>query len=342
MQTRDFANILYLVNKIELLLGLKGAIGESLSDKVKSFDNYVKVENPDTGYKFYFDEGDYHIKYDYEDDTNINHELKKYIKYKNQIQEYKIYKSNLLGGYYNNLIRIAHERNQLLHIHAYDIKKLKFFKSACLKAISYLEGTSQSISKPEALPIQDDIEIELYQTQTHLLYKDRCAFAIAEPIIRLFIGLIFSGIVYYYGLTHFNLLDNLSTFRLITAPIVIFLYTVLIYIIYIFLKSVIIFIFRALFEIKSLLFIALTIYIVYIIVFSNSHSFEKKTSENQKCTYYSITTKGLNIRQAPKGSSKVIGTLSKNDNVCITSTFGNWLSIEDNGWIYNKYAKKGN
>ncbi len=61
---------------------------------------------------------------------------------------------------------------------------------------------------------------------------------------------------------------------------------------------------------------------------------------SESCDYYSVTANKLNIRDFSGIDSKIIGTLQKNDRVCIHEFTDNWAYIENNGWINNKYISK--
>ena len=70
-------------------------------------------------------------------------------------------------------------------------------------------------------------------------------------------------------------------------------------------------------------------------------SLQTQTSHSQQqCDYYRVTAKGLNIHSKHQSSSKNVGTLLKDDKVCVIDTYGNWLHVQNRGWIYGKYTKK--
>jgi len=53
---------------------------------------------------------------------------------------------------------------------------------------------------------------------------------------------------------------------------------------------------------------------------------------------YKVTVTQLNIRNQPKKPSKILGTVSLGDKVCVSNFNGNWAKIED-GWVSSKYLK---
>ncbi|MDF1878142.1 SH3 domain-containing protein [Sulfurimonas sp. SAG-AH-194-C20] len=219
MTTAQISEVLYFVQSIEKLLDTKGAVGESYSDKVKSFNKLREPVRPtpiqkpaiaSLGHKFYRDrdDGDYYYKEQYEYESNIDNELNAYIAYKDaqenlndefdnfNTQKDKYYRdrAQLIGGHYNNLIRIAHERNQLLHIHNYKIPEFRKFKRACRDVISYLEGTKW-LSKPVVnLKAKQEILIDQHRLPLHLKLKDKCLLVIIEEYISLIIMLLIANL----------------------------------------------------------------------------------------------------------------------------------------------------
>lgn len=107
---RSMSIAIYLTKELEHLLVCKGAQGFSLSDKVKSFDDYEKR----------------HKNVDLQDND--------------EAYAYREYKRNLLGGNYNNLRHIAHERNMFFHTDRYKIRDFGSFKFDSLVAIIYLKN----------------------------------------------------------------------------------------------------------------------------------------------------------------------------------------------------------
>lgn len=407
MTTTQISEVLYFVQSIEKLLDTKGAVGESYSDKVKSFNKLKEPVRPtpikkpaiaSLGHKFYRDrdDGEYYYKEQYEYESNIDNELNAYVAYKDA-QENLNYEFNhfntlkrkyyrdrkqLIGGHYNNLIRIAHERNQLLHIHNYEIPEFRKFKRACRDAISYLEGTKW-LSKPVVnLKAKPEVLIDKHSLPLHLKLKDKCSLAIIEEHISLIIMLLIAnlGAVFWmkvYGhsieivLSHsysffivwnvflassyFGLFQKL--FRAITlllkslTRLILWLLTPL-FIAISLIRQVLVFVANVILYILAHI---VEILVVVIIIFFASHYFSNKktkessqvhkyeaakTADKSTCSYYKITSKGLNIRSDHQSKAPSVATLHQGDSVCVTKKFGNWLYVDKKGWIYGKYTKK--
>lgn len=117
-QLSELRIALYLTRQIESLLDALGAEGKSLSDKVKSFDDSDGT----------YDEDDREERF-----------------------RYREYKRSLIGGYYNDLRWIAHERNMLMHKNDYFINDFKKFKLSCHEIILYLKKeANKNIEKKES------------------------------------------------------------------------------------------------------------------------------------------------------------------------------------------------
>jgi hypothetical protein len=58
------------------------------------------------------------------------------------------------------------------------------------------------------------------------------------------------------------------------------------------------------------------------------------------CTNYYVNTKSLNIRKDASKFSDKVGTIYKNDQICILKEKGNWALIEDKGWVSKKYLSE--
>ncbi len=108
---KELMNALYLTKTLEDELDKNNAKGISLSDKVKSFETKTE-EN-------FWDE---------------------YDNYNDVSYQYRKYKRNLLGGNYNNLRWVAHERNQLMHQNGYFISNYKRFKHTLKNSIDYFKN----------------------------------------------------------------------------------------------------------------------------------------------------------------------------------------------------------
>jgi len=152
MKENALMEILFLTKKLEDILDKEGGVGTSFSDKVKSFDRYDEnnstVDRSDIGYKFYYSDGEYHIKEMYEDDDDIYTELAEYEAFKNANFLYRAYKRALISGYYNDLRWIGHERNQVMHVHKYKISEYRKFKNVSLEIIDYFEN-GKTVKKPQ-------------------------------------------------------------------------------------------------------------------------------------------------------------------------------------------------
>jgi len=104
-----------LTKQLEDALIQDGAQGHSLSDKIKWYQEY-----DEDGFINAFGENG--------DDIN---ELS---------YQFRAYKRSLMGGMYNDLRWIAHERNQIMHFPDYTITEFSKFKSVTKRAIAYLQA----------------------------------------------------------------------------------------------------------------------------------------------------------------------------------------------------------
>ena len=93
-EVRELEEVLSLTKELEKALKRDGASGFSLSDKIKSYEDKSG--------------------YDMDDDDDA--------------YQYRQYKRTLLGGYYNQLRWVAHERNQIMHQPNYFIAEFIKFK----------------------------------------------------------------------------------------------------------------------------------------------------------------------------------------------------------------------
>jgi hypothetical protein len=150
MEDKQIAEVLYLINRIEELMVKDGAKGESFSDKVKSFDDfeelYPDIDRSAIGYKFYYKDGTFHIKDQYDYESGIHGELREYIEFKTYRKRRYAYREKLLRGQYHTLRIIGHERNQLMHIYNYKISNYKKFIKACNEIITYFESAGEDYS----------------------------------------------------------------------------------------------------------------------------------------------------------------------------------------------------
>ena len=138
MTDKQMAELLVLFNEIEDLMDKRGAKGMSFSDKVKSFNKKtIKPKKPgNIGHKFYFKDNQYNIKQQYENEKTIQEELKIYSKFK----AYNKAQYSVLDGNYKTLIKIGHERNQLMHIYNYELEDYDKFVSVCRSMVEYLKS----------------------------------------------------------------------------------------------------------------------------------------------------------------------------------------------------------
>lgn len=107
---KELMTTLFLTKELEDSLDKYGARGVSLSDKIKSFDKYANKD-------FYDDTDEDSVAY-----------------------AYREYKRNLIGGYYNSLRWVAHERNQIMHQDNYYITNYFKFKFILIDSIDLLNN----------------------------------------------------------------------------------------------------------------------------------------------------------------------------------------------------------
>lgn len=366
MQTQELSELLYLFSKIENLLDKQGATGTSLSDKVKSFDTFEKIELPehmkDIGYKFYFKDNRYNIKDTYEYDDNIDEERELYQRFKFQKTAYYNYRERLLGGHFNNLIRIAHERNQLLHICQYDIDDYKAFIKACLSVINYLEqdGTKAFYSSIKLHPKEERPPV-VFNPVGQLHLKDRNIFALIETLVGtilllpytlvkehllmllIFLGLFFAGI--HYDVQHYY------TQKIPLNPYLILFIAAGITTIFLrYLGDMIAYVFDTFFAILGVLIrliipalkVGLFAYLIYIGYNLWIKKSDKTTSQKAQCTFYYVKTAGLNVRKNASSKAQVVGEVYPGKALCVTQKRGSWLFVNKKGWVYAKHMRLQN
>jgi len=112
---KDLIIALELTKELEDALIEDGAKGKSLSDKIKSYQKY--------------DEAAYLKAFKNKSDNE--RELQ---------YHFREYKRSLLGGLYNDLRWVAHERNQLMHNADYIITDFKKFQAVSKEGIAFLKG----------------------------------------------------------------------------------------------------------------------------------------------------------------------------------------------------------
>jgi len=355
MTDNQIYELLVLFNKIENLMVTNGAnktktdgTPSSFSDKVKSFDNFrEKPEKPaDIGYKFYFKDNEYHIKDEYEYDKNIEDELHKYELYKSYNKEYWGYKNSLLGGNYNTLIKIGHQRNQLSHSYKYEIKNYRNFVNVCNSMILYLENPN--IKRFFKYKILDDSEITntnitFIKSIKPLSFKKKSKLILADKLfdsiinIKIFIVFIISIILFHYLLKN-NITDKYGWVIIPCAIAIYYLPNILLYI-----SKIIINIFMYILSIileKLVLFIVILLVLNYFGVFSKSDKNDTKTikeSRDNSCSYYYVGTSYLNVRATASKNSKIVDNVQLDEKICITKKEKSWYYIKNQGWVYSKY-----
>ena len=403
MKKGGIAEVLYYVTKIEKLLDTKGAVGESFSDKVKSLNTLNKLEKPSTfekpviasqGHKFYYKNGTYHIKQQYKYENSIEGNLDSYISYKWDVkvhqEEWETYKKRvnnqrkerkqLLGGHYNNLIRIAHERNQLLHIHNYTIENFRTFKRACRDVITYLEGGKWLSFPVVTLTPQAEVLQAPFKTTRKLHWRDRSKLALAEEFFPTFVlitvlNMIFFIIVKYSERVHLSTKETII-FAFFLTLLAIMMKIGMFGQFFKFQKGVLVGLFGAikkmlssivtvgsvttnivattfafLFEMIALLIslspVIIAMGVLYLFFIKPLFSPEEKdhhastlVSKTPLCSYYRVTAQALNIRLNHSSSAKKAGIVNKDAKLCVTQKYGNWFYVDKKGWVYGKHTKQ--
>jgi len=106
-ELKELMTSLYLTKEIENELKNAGVSGNSMSDKIKSFQTLSEEDFED------------------EDDNGYS---------------FRQYKKALIGGHYNQLRWVAHERNQLMHQSSYYIFEFAKFKRSASSALGYIKN----------------------------------------------------------------------------------------------------------------------------------------------------------------------------------------------------------
>jgi len=132
---KELTIALELTKKLEDALIKDGAKGNSLSDKIKSYQEYDEAEYIEEFKDVYLLDGE-----ECDEETTRNLEY-----------EFRNYKRSLLGGLYNDLRWVAHERNQLMHHVDYQINDFGKFQSTIKKAIFYFKHQKVPLSFVEIL-----------------------------------------------------------------------------------------------------------------------------------------------------------------------------------------------
>ena len=335
MKKKQLAEAIFLFSRIENLLRQHGGRGESFSDLVKSFNKRLhqeerlkaKKQHADTvGYKFYYNGGEYYIKDQYEYEYGIEDELEKYERSKQEWREYIEYKRQLIGGFYNNLRTIGHERNQLLHRADYNIKNFARFKKACFQVIDYLEK-----GKTPWFPVSLHGNETLRKRVTHI--------ALDEPVFW-FKYLLTLPVVYwifkYYGICASC---SEAAFYGAVAGVSLFFF----HLFYI-LLGLLAFTFKSEDNMKGMIFLGVIGFFAYGHFFGGD-KVEAKRGEyaavaKQQCEYYYVKAKSLNIRQNTSVRSSKVGALKHNQKVCVTREKEGWVYVDGKGWVAKKYLSQ--
>jgi hypothetical protein len=337
MRKKQLAEAIYLFSRIENLLREHGGKGESFSDLVKSFNKKIhreeklkakKQKADKIGYKFYYSDGEYHIKEQYEDDYDIYDEFFDYEESKTQWQEYIEYKRELIGGFYNNLRTIGHERNQLMHQAGYNIPNFSRFKKACYQVIDYLEEGKKPLL-PVSLHENDSFQKQL----THI--------AIDEPMF--WFKYLLTIPVVYWLFHHFGICASCSdgAFYGVVAGVSFFFF----HLFYI-LLGLINFTFKSEDIMNLMLFLGVVVFFTFI-HFTGENSTEPDSGKttyaaasnhnSTNCTYYYVKSSSLNIRANASVRSRKVGGLRRNERVCAIRIKGGWVYIDDKGWVARQY-----
>jgi hypothetical protein len=351
MNKKSLAEALYLFNRLENLMRQNGAKGESFSDLVKSYDKYQddKKLKPcqdftkKVGHKYYWNrsDGKYYLKDSYRDDdddiwlddedpfveeVNLHTEEKRYRDCKEKIRAYYEHRDNLMDGFYNNLRIIGHERNQLLHIHNYEIENFSRFKKACIQAIDYL----QSGRKPRWGKI-----ISLKEPPETIQSASR---HIGDEISNSFWFMLrFAGftILFYFLMQRFGWCQECSEVNryIMSAGFGVFgawmLFPLLIGVV----AGIVLYL------LENIFYLLVGAAFIWFIFSGNSH---KKKEENTPavkvtCQYRYVTASSLNIRKNPLKFARKSGQLKRNDKVCITKRRSGWAYIDGRGWVLDMY-----
>jgi len=335
MKKKQLAEAIFLFSRIENLLRQHGGKGESFSDLVKSFNKRLHHEEKlkahkqyadSIGYKFYYDNGEYYIKDQYDYEYGIDDELEKYERSKQEWKEYIEYKRQLIGGFYNNLRTIGHERNQLMHQSGYQIKNFARFKKSCYQVIDYLEK-----GKTPWFPVSLHGNETFQKRVTHI--------ALDEPIFW-FKYLLTLPVVYwifkYYGICTSC---SEAAFYGTVAAIAFFFFHLLYMLLGMFTFS-----FKSEDNMKAMIFLGLVGFFTYGHFLGENNKVKEKirqhSEDKQQCQYYYVKVKSLNIRQNSSVHAYKVGVLKQNRQVCVTREEGQWAYIAGKGWVAKKYLSK--
>lgn len=364
MTDNQLAELLSLFHEIEKLMVINGAgktksdgTPTSFNDKVKSFDKF-EPEPPkpaDIGHKFYFKYGSYHIKDQYDYESDIYEELEVYKKFKLHKQRHWEYKDQVLRGNYKTLIKIGHERNQLLHIYEYKIENYRKFIKVCRSMIKYLED-------PEKIPLfayknlNSEKDKNIKQESIFSIIMDKLkniSSSISNKFIYISSKVIYTLVIIIGLLLLAGLIKSLIVAWGIFTPLI-------------FLILIVVGLFVTASNPIPLLLVAVyglvLLYADYNVSFSSSkekrvvkapvktntvtdykaaekskYMLDGKTEKKEPCNYYYVQTNNLNVRSESNSRSSVVDKVNINEKLCITKKEAPWYYILDTGWVHNKY-----
>jgi len=371
MTDKQFAELLELFHQIEALMVKNGAkinkpdgTPTSFSDKVKGFDDYESgPPNPgDVGFKFYLDKdtGRYEIKDYHEDEDGILDELVKYRAFKRYKENNKTYQTTLMHGNYNTLIKIGHERNQLLHIYDYAIDDHKRFVKVCNSMIRYLENPddkpflgyetlkSPTSTRPSSSRNTSTIKSISASSKGKISNDISIVFGVLGIILLIGIGKI---LILVYAIDSYLLWGAIGygIYAIFTENFLPILGAAI-------LGWVLIFtgysthdkpVYTQTQTVRSVDYKQNTQKPKIIRNQEKKHevSIEKEKLYNSKevtktCNYYYVQVNKLHIRGRSSSSGMKIGSVRKNSKVCITKIKNGWSYIDGKGWVSSQYLSK--
>jgi hypothetical protein len=339
MTKKELAEAIYLFSTLERLLREHGGTGESFSDLVKSFNNYLddepqlkadKARADKIGYKFYLDRetGTYEVKDTYAYDHNIDEELAWYAQTKRRYAEYIEYKKKLIGGFYNNLRSIGYERNNLMHKDNYTIENFPRFKKACFQAIDYLEKGKIPIGIVN-LHRNDSLRNKLTFMPLDSL-STWIKFLIALPMV-------------YWAVSHYGICSTCSEmFRYALVVLGGYMFFPLLFTVLDFLA----FTFRSeenMQGVMTLVFVAGGIYLFFFHTKNHAvtHHALQESRSTKTCQPYYVFAKRLNIRTSASVKAHKKGKLQRGARVCVDDINYGWAHLKKReGWVALKYLSK--
>jgi hypothetical protein len=373
MTDNNFAELLVLFYEIEVLMVKNGAklnkpdgTPTSFSDKVKGFDDYQSgPPNPgDIGFKFYLDKdtGRYEIKDYLEDEDGILDELVKYRAFKRYKENNKTYQTTLMHGNYNTLIKIGHERNQLLHIYDYAIDDHKRFVKVCNSMIRYLKNPDdkpflgyETLNLPTSTRPSSRRNMSMIRSISSSS-KRKISNDILSIVFRVLGIILLVGIgkilILAYAIDSYLLWGALGygVYAIFTENFLPILGAGI-------LGWVLIFTGHSSHKnpmdtkkktktqtVRSVEYKQET-KIIRNQVKKHEVSIKKEKPHNsievtKTCHYYYIGVNKLYIRGESSSLGLKIGSVRKNSKVCITKTKNGWSYIDGKGWVFSKYLSK--